>query len=113
MSTAYTPASARAEGLSMNNTCFASGDHEGITQQPPVVNWRNSGVGVGMIVGVGSGVFVGRTVGNAAIVGVTTASIVATGIGASDEQAVMNNSQITHHTIRIMPLVSSFILARV
>lgn len=92
----------------MNSTCFESGDHEGITQQPPLVNWRNSGVGVGVIVGVGSGVFVAGAVGNAAIVAVAAESSVITGTGAFDVHAPNNANAITQYAIRI--LASSLIL---
>jgi hypothetical protein len=85
----------------MNNTCFESGDQAGITQHPPVVNWRNSGVGVGVIVAVGSGVFVGRAVGKAATVDVAENSSVVTGTGTLDVQAVRNKSPSTQDAIRI------------
>src|SRR5512139_2360848 len=90
-STAYTPASACEAGLSMNSTCFESGDHEGITQQPPVVSWRSSGVGVGVTVGVGCGVLLGRSVGKAAAVGVAGVSSVVKGTGTLDVQAAKND----------------------
>jgi hypothetical protein len=96
----------------MNSTCLESGDHDGITQQPPVVNWRNTGVGVGVIVGVGSGVLVGRSVGNAAIVEVAAASIGAAGAGTFAAHAANITSSITQHVSRssrcILPPASCY-----
>jgi hypothetical protein len=73
--------------LSMNNTCFESGDQEGMTQQRSVVNRRSSGVGVGVIVGVGCGVAVGCTVGKTAAAGAVETSGAASGSGALSVQA--------------------------
>jgi hypothetical protein len=43
----------------MKRTCFESGDQDGLTQQPPVVSCRNSGVGLATGSVVGAGTIVG------------------------------------------------------
>src|SRR5512137_1899065 len=100
MSIAYTPVSTCGPGLSMNKTCFESSDHDGMTQQPSVVNWRSSGVGVGLIVGVGCGVAVSSAVGKTTAVGVAGNSVGLTGVGSLTMQATKSNIPITHHATR-------------
>ena len=63
----------------MNNTRRESADHDGCTQQPPVVNGLSAGVGVK--VGVGVGVMVGVAVGVDVLIGVTVAVDEGTGVG--------------------------------
>jgi hypothetical protein len=55
-------------GLSMNSTWRESGDQKGWVQQSPWVRRRSAGIGVG--VGLGTGVDVGVGLGTGVIVGV-------------------------------------------
>jgi len=87
------PAGASGSGLSMNNTCWLSGEKKGWTQQPSWVSWRSSGAAggggvgvavaaaVGIVVGAGSGVSV--EVGWAAMATTVAAGVISDSAGCT------------------------------
>src|SRR5947207_4077499 len=91
------PVGAVALGLSMNRTCFESGDQNGwVQQRPSVMRVRlGAGVGDGATVGVRVGAAVAVSIGR--LVGVAAGSVDATVVTAIGSGAVVGCAALGSH----------------